>query len=1069
MAPQRFASLRSGNSRKPRSETMIGPQHIPHSLSDLEPANANAIAIATATAPPAAPPAAPALPALIALPYEQTAQAQPPIILPPPRNPLRTSRRRPATSAQLPSSPAEVTTTAATTTNTAEAVVVPPPVPPRDYYHNQDQDQDQTQHPRLRLHLHLPVHPAVRRQYQSNHSPASSTSTAASTPASSTCADWRRDSALGTLSSASATLHEEDEEDDDEDDADAFRYDYNHGKLDVEDTPSIYSTDEPTPALSSDGPCTAHHNPRPSFQSRWSVTDSDISEIASIDNDNYNNNKDTATKRLVKGLSLKLPPPPMKRLRKKSLNDGAVASTPPHSPQSHHSGLSQPSPAPHLSPSPKGPDSIGDSRQEIHQFDSHMQSPNPSGPRPLSEYSQAPQNDFHPINTSIPEGRFLDDIDSLNFSKRGSILFGGKRAVSSPSPALGPSPMQMTATMTATRPAPPAPAASTADGATESKPAAVNQQPAPRDSARKLSLPNIRVMSVDTERESQKVRSLYESGDFVTWQDGAPGSPSGEPTESGDQLPADGEDIVAERKRRQSVRALYLCPTTPLSATSLPSQQDNSRRSEYELAGGIEDWENVQVDDVDRYGFIQVQRPISRRSIPAETHSLHSTVGRRNGRNVLTKRHDGPSPPGLSRIPSRKVSARSLNTQTSGVSTSSRFTVRSGIRTAANLLPHNRDRKVIDEAGGMLGLPPGLVDIEEEQKSEQAIKDAHEREVKRTEKWRRMAKTVTKGRDGKGVMFAVEDIAKIKRSKDSEQHFEIQGTVIEFDVKSPKLIERTWKGIPDCWRGAAWYSFLSTSAHNSKSETTEQQLFAEFHRLQDTSSPDDTQIDLDVPRTINKHIMFRKRYRGGQRLLFRVLHALSLYFPETGYVQGMAGLAATMLCYYDEERCFVMLVRLWQYRGLERLYQPGFAGLMLALQDLEKHWLHGKAAAEKLNEMGIDATAYGTRWYLTLFNLSIPFAAQLRVWDVFMLLGGSSPSPDPSSAKEKEAEATFNGLEILHATSAALIDGQKELIIDADFENVMKALTSAQPVKDEDKFMNVVRAEWNTHRKKRRG
>ncbi|KAG6360302.1 hypothetical protein INS49_011359 [Diaporthe citri] len=1057
MAPQRFPSLRSGSTGRPRSETATatGPHYIPHTpVTTTTTTNAT---LDSQPEPAPAPAPAPA-PGLIALPYEQTAQAQPPILLPPPRNPLRASRRPPASSAQLPSSPAppEITTatTRTKTTTTSDLHVVPPPVPARE----QHLGQADVEHPRLHLRLHLPVHPAVRRQCQSNHSPASSTSTTASTAASSVCADWRRDSLLGTLSSASATLHEEDEEEDDED---AFRYDY-HVKLHVVDTPSIYSTDEPTPALSSDEPCTPQHTSRPSFQSRWSVTDSDTSEIASV-----NLPRDTATKRLVKGLSLKLPPPPMKRLRKKSLTEGAVAPTPPHSPQSHHSGLSQPSPAPHLSPSPNAPDSVRDSRQEIRHFDSHIQSPNPSGPRPLSERPQPPpQSDFHPINTSIPEGRFLDDIDSLNFSKRGSILFGGKRAVSPPNPALGPSAMQMSPTRAAPAPVP---AASSADGAPDSKPAAASLQPTPRDSARKLSLPNIRVMSVDTERESQKVRSLYESGDFVNWQDGAPGSPSGEPAESGDQLPPDGEDIVAERRRRQSVRALYLCPNTPLSATSLPSPQGNTRRSEYELAGGIEDWENVQVDDVDRYGFIHFQRPKSRRSIPAETHSLHSTVGRRNGRNVLTKRTDGPSsPPGLSRIPSRKVSARSLNTQTSGVSTSSRFTVRSGIRTAANLLPHNRDRKVIDEAGEMLGLPPGLVDIEEEQKSEQALKDAHEREVKRTEKWRKMAKTFIKGRDDKGVMFAVEDIAKVKRSKGSEHHFEILGTVIEFDVKSPKLIERTWKGIPDCWRGAAWYSFLSASAQKAKSDTTEEQLFAEFHRLQDVSSPDDTQIDLDVPRTINKHIMFRKRYRGGQRLLFRVLHAMSLYFPDTGYVQGMAGLAATMLCYYDEERCFVMLVRLWQFRGLERLYQPGFAGLMLALKDLENHWLHGKAAAQKLNEMGIDPTAYGTRWYLTLFNLSIPFAAQLRVWDVFMLLGDSSPSPDPSAAKEKEAEATFNGLEILHSTSAALIDGQKELIIDADFENVMKALTSAQPVKDEDRFMNVVRAEWNMHRKKRR-
>lgn len=531
MAPQRFPSLRSGGTWKPRTETATatatatatGPHCIPHTPATLD------AELAPAPAP---------APALIALPYEQMAHSQPPILLPPPRNPLRTTRRPPGPSAQLPSSPAPPATTTAITTSDLHRL--PPPVPAR----GQHQEQVDTEpHPRLHLRLHLPLHPAVRRQCQSNHSPASSTSTTASTAASSICADWRRDSLLGTLSSASATLHEEDEDDDDDDDA--FRYDY-HGKLDVADTPSVYSTDEPTPAPSSDEPCTPQHASRPSFQSRWSVTDSDTSDVASI-----NCPRDTAAKRLVKGLSLKLPPPPMKRLRKKSLTEAVAAPTPPHSPQSHHSGLSQPSPAPHLSPSPKAPDSVRDSRQEIHHFDSHMQSPNPSGPRPLSEFPQPPQNDFHPINTSIPEGRFLDDIDSLNFSKRGSILFGGKRAVSPPNPALGPSPMQMQMQMSPSRAAPapapaPAPAASTPDaGAPDPRPALASQQPTPRDSARKLSLPNIRVMSVDTERESQKVRSLYESGDLVNWQDGAPGSPSGEPAQSGDQLPSDGEDIAA--------------------------------------------------------------------------------------------------------------------------------------------------------------------------------------------------------------------------------------------------------------------------------------------------------------------------------------------------------------------------------------------------------------------------------------------------------------------------------------------------------------------------------------------
>lgn len=85
-----------------------------------------------------------------------------------------------------------------------------------------------------------------------------------------------------------------------------------------------------------------------------------------------------------------------------------------------------------------------------------------------------------------------------------------------------------------------------------------------------------------------------------------------------------------------------------------------------------------------------------------------------------------------------------------------------------------------------------------------------------------------------------------------------------------------------------------------------------------------------------------------QRLLFRVLHAMSLYLPDTGYVQGMAALAATLLCYYEEDKAFVMLVRLWQYRGLERLYESGFTGLMDALEDFEKNWLRGGDVAKKL-------------------------------------------------------------------------------------------------------------------------
>jgi hypothetical protein len=340
----------------------------------------------------------------------------------------------------------------------------------------------------------------------------------------------------------------------------------------------------------------------------------------------------------------------------------------------------------------------------------------------------------------------------------------------------------------------------------------------------------------------------------------------------------------------------------------------------------------------------------------------------------------------------------------------------------------------------------------------------------------------------------------------------------DFDTSDPKLIERTWKGIPDRWRATAWHSFLATSAAKRGSPASDAELIGQFHKLQSQDSADDSQIDVDVPRTISMHIMFRRRYRGGQRLLFRVLHAVSLYFPGTGYVQGMASLAATLLCYYDEENAFVMIVRLWQLRGLEQLFAPGFGGLMAALAEFEKSWLGGGQVAEKLDELSITSTAYGTRWYLTLFNMSVPFPAQLRVWDVFMLLGdapasalsatAATPSATasasltstpimttPTSAaiddlsekrgkKQDPAQTTttattatsaaapaphpFGGadLDVLHATSAALIDATREILLDSDFENAMKVLTSFVPIRDEDLLMRVAKAEYKLAKKK---
>ena len=86
------------------------------------------------------------------------------------------------------------------------------------------------------------------------------------------------------------------------------------------------------------------------------------------------------------------------------------------------------------------------------------------------------------------------------------------------------------------------------------------------------------------------------------------------------------------------------------------------------------------------------------------------------------------------------------------------------------------------------------------------------------------------------------------------------------------------------------------------------------------------------------------------------------------------------------------------------------------------------------------------------------------------------PSPLPASKSSKDFKPpasptplpSYNGsLDVLHAVSAALIDGTREILLDSDFENAMKVLTGWIPVRDEELLMRVAKAEWKMHRRKK--
>jgi hypothetical protein len=357
------------------------------------------------------------------------------------------------------------------------------------------------------------------------------------------------------------------------------------------------------------------------------------------------------------------------------------------------------------------------------------------------------------------------------------------------------------------------------------------------------------VLSADETMLSRKVRSMYRHGDekAADWDD-PQRNPSSTQHSFADSssisaAPANGSALSVDQYKHEE-----------FSSSPQGSQRHSVIIKEpTEAAGGVEDWTDVDGGEVDRYGFIMPKKAASRESNEAldapegprlqrvstalklaSEEPRRRRLGRSASKARSTRSANPNSPPKRNRSQKSKVAASVYSNRTAA----SRAASQNPLRYAANRLPHNRDRRWMDEASDMLTLPPGLAEVAEQEEGGKAAAAMRAKEIEREEKWRKMAKVVKTGAKGGGMMF-------------------------EFDTKDNKLVSRTWKGIPDRWRATAWYAFLAASAHANKDSASDEELIESFYELQEESSADDMQIDVDVPRTINRHIMFRRRYRGG--------------------------------------------------------------------------------------------------------------------------------------------------------------------------------------------------------------
>ncbi len=199
--------------------------------------------------------------------------------------------------------------------------------------------------------------------------------------------------------------------------------------------------------------------------------------------------------------------------------------------------------------------------------------------------------------------------------------------------------------------------------------------------------------------------------------------------------------------------------------------------------------------------------------------------------------------------------------------------------------------------------------------------------------------------------------------------------------KKNKLKERTRKGIPDSLRSQVWQLFGGIDKYNKNN------IFEEIEK-EELDQETEITIIKDLDRTLPGCCLFKDKYGGGQRKLFKVLSNYSKYNKTVGYVQGMGYLVALFLIYMDEKSSFYLLHSLIKNYELEGIYSPGFPDLkkkFFVLMNLEKKYI--PKVYEILKRDGIFPSLYASEWFICLFSKDLKPNLLVRIFDTFIYEG----------------------------------------------------------------------------------
>ncbi|XP_075583369.1 LOW QUALITY PROTEIN: TBC1 domain family member 10A-like [Pelecanus crispus] len=197
-----------------------------------------------------------------------------------------------------------------------------------------------------------------------------------------------------------------------------------------------------------------------------------------------------------------------------------------------------------------------------------------------------------------------------------------------------------------------------------------------------------------------------------------------------------------------------------------------------------------------------------------------------------------------------------------------------------------------------------------------------------------------------------------------------------------KVKLRCRKGIPSSLRARAWQLLSDSKTLLDRNPG----LFQELERQPGEARWLDA-VEKDLHRQFPFHEMFAARGGHGQQDLYRILKAYTVYRPQEGYCQAQAPVAAVLLMHMPARWAFWCLVQICEK------YLPGYysAGLEAVQLDGEVFGALVRRAApaahRHLRRFRVEPVLYLTEWFMCIFARSLPWAAVLRVWDMFFCEG----------------------------------------------------------------------------------